>query len=86
VPPRPRAPGGRLRQPDRTAHKLTSSVSEPVPTPSAIDDANARLSTPRTLDELMAGVPVLESWDQLDIPDLTDEEREAFAAALADRE
>lgn len=30
----------------------------------------------------MAGVPVLESWDQLDIPDLTDEEREAFATAL----
>jgi hypothetical protein len=30
----------------------------------------------------MDGVPVLESWDQLDIPDLTDEERKAFAAAL----
>ena len=34
----------------------------------------------------MEGVPVLESWDQLDIPDLTDEERKAFAAALADDE
>jgi hypothetical protein len=30
----------------------------------------------------MAGVPVITSWDQLDIPDLTDEERRAFAAAL----
>jgi len=27
-------------------------------------------------------VPVLGSWDQLDIADLTDEEREAFAKAL----
>ncbi len=34
----------------------------------------------------MEGVPVLESWDQPDIPDLTDEERKAFAAALADDE
>jgi hypothetical protein len=34
----------------------------------------------------MAGVPVLTSWDQLDIPDLTDEERKAFAAALANDE
>ena len=34
----------------------------------------------------MEGVPVLESWDQLDIPDLTDEERKAFAAAFADDE
>jgi hypothetical protein len=49
-----------------------------------IDQADARFRSPRTFDELMAGVPVLTSWDQLDIPDLTDEEREAFAAALAD--
>ncbi|HWE12209.1 MAG TPA: hypothetical protein VG365_01780 [Solirubrobacteraceae bacterium] len=61
-------------------------MSEPAPEPDAIDEANAKFWKPRTLDELMAGVPVLESWDQLDIPDLTDEEREAFAAALADDE
>jgi hypothetical protein len=61
-------------------------MSEPAPKPDAIDEANAKFWKPRTLDELMAGVPVLESWDQLDIPDLTDEEREAFAAALADDE
>jgi hypothetical protein len=36
-----------------------------------------------TLDELMAGVEPIRSMDQLDIPDLTDDEREAFAAALA---
>jgi hypothetical protein len=61
-------------------------MSDPAPKPDAIDEAIARYRTPRTLEELMEGVPVLESWDQLDIPDLTDEERKAFAAALADDE
>lgn len=54
--------------------------------PDAIDQADATFRSPRTLDELMAGVPVLTSWDQLDIPGLTDEEREAFAGALANDE
>jgi hypothetical protein len=58
-------------------------MSEPATKPDAIEEANAQFWKPRTLEELMADVPVLESWDQLDIPDLTDEEREAFAAALA---
>lgn len=57
-------------------------MPDPAQKPNAIDDAIARYGKPRTLEELMAGVPVLESWDQLDIPDLTDEEREAFATAL----
>jgi hypothetical protein len=35
-----------------------------------------------TLDELMAGVEPIRSMEQLDIPDLTDDERQAFAAAL----
>jgi hypothetical protein len=61
-------------------------MSDPAPKPDAIDLANARFWKPSTLEELMAGVPVLTSWDQLDIPDLTDEERKAFAAALADDE
>jgi hypothetical protein len=61
-------------------------MSDPAPKPDAIDEAIARYRLPRTLEELMEGVPVLESWDQLDIPDLTDEERKAFAAALADDE
>jgi hypothetical protein len=57
-------------------------MSDPAQKPDAIDEAIARYWKPRTLEELMAGVPVLESWDQLDIPDLTDEERESFAKAL----
>jgi hypothetical protein len=36
------------------------------------------------LDELTAGKKPFTSWDDLDIPDLTDEEREAFAAVLRD--
>jgi hypothetical protein len=32
----------------------------------------------------MAGVPVLTSWGQFAIPDLTDEEADAFEAALKD--
>ena len=61
-------------------------MSDPAPKPDAIDEAHARFQKPRTLEDLMAGVPVLTSWDQLDIPDLTDEERKAFAAALASDE
>jgi hypothetical protein len=57
-------------------------MSDAAHKPDAIEEAIARHWNPRTLEELMAGVPVLESWDQLDIPDLTDEEREAFATAL----
>jgi hypothetical protein len=57
-------------------------MSDPARRPDAIDEAIARSWKPRSLEELMAGVPVLESWDQLDIADLTDEEREAFATAL----
>jgi hypothetical protein len=36
-----------------------------------------------TLDELMAGVEPIRSMNQLDIPDLTDDQRQAFGAALA---
>ena len=35
---------------------------EPAPKPDAIDEAIARFRTPRTLDELMEGAPVLEPW------------------------
>jgi len=34
----------------------------------------------RTLEELIAGKKPFTSWEDLDIPDLTDEERDAFAA------
>ena len=49
-----------------------------------IDEAIAQFWKPQTLDELMAGKKPFTSWDDLDIPDLTDDERDAFAAALAD--
>ena len=49
----------------------------------ALDRADAQFRKPSpTLDELMAGKKPFTSWDDLDIPDLTDEEREAFAKAL----
>jgi hypothetical protein len=52
--------------------------------PDAIDQEDARFRNPRTLDELMADVPVITSLDDLAIPDLTDEEWEAFQTALKD--
>lgn len=62
-------------------------MPDPAAKPDAIDQADAlfRRRSP-TLDDLMAGVEPIRSWDDLDIPGLTDEEREAFAAALADDE
>ncbi|MBV8988073.1 MAG: hypothetical protein JO372_05880 [Solirubrobacterales bacterium] len=49
----------------------------------ALDRTDAEFRKPSpTLDELMAGKKPFTSWDDLDIPDLTDEEREAFAKAL----
>jgi hypothetical protein len=68
--------GGRLRYED--------AMPDPAPKSDEIDDANARFWKPQTLEELMAGKKPFTSWDDLDIPDLTDEERDAFAAALAD--
>jgi hypothetical protein len=59
-------------------------MRDPAPKPDEIDDAIARAWKLRTLDELMEGVPIISSWDQLAIPDLTDEEAEAFEAALKD--
>lgn len=50
--------------------------------PDAIDQANALFWKQPTLDEVMADVAPITSWDDLDIPDLTDEERETFATAL----
>jgi hypothetical protein len=49
-----------------------------------IDAAAASFRGPElTLDELMAGVEPIRSMEQLDIPELTDDERQAFADALA---
>ena len=76
---------GRLRAGAESGRRL-QATEDRAHKPDEIDRAGARFRRPHTLDELMAVVPVLTSWDQLDIPDLTDEEREAFAAALADDE
>jgi len=59
-------------------------MTDSAPRSDAIHEAIARSWKPGTLEELMAGVPVFESWDQFDISDLTDEEREAFSRALDD--
>jgi hypothetical protein len=59
-------------------------MTDHAPKPDAIGESNARFWKPRTLEELMAGKKPFTSWEDLDIPDLTDEERDAFAAALAD--
>jgi len=57
-------------------------MPDPAAKSDEIDSAIERFWKPQTLEELTAGMPVFESWDQLDIPHLTDEERAAFAAAL----
>jgi hypothetical protein len=60
-------------------------MGEPAKKPDAIDRADADFRKPSpSLDELLTGKKPFRSWDDLDIPDLTDEERDAFAAALAD--
>jgi hypothetical protein len=59
-------------------------MSDPAPKPDAIDEGNAQFWKKQTLEELMAGKKPFTSWDDLDIPNLTDEETDAFGAALAD--
>jgi hypothetical protein len=59
-------------------------MPEPASKPDAIDSAIAQQSRLRTLDEIVAGVEPIQSWDDLAIPGLTDEEWEAFEAALKD--
>ena len=62
------------------------AIGDPAAKPDAIDQAGIQFrKSSRTLEELMAGKKPFTSWDDLDIPDLTDEERDAFAAALADQ-
>ena len=60
----------------------TQEMSEPVPTPDAIEQANALFWNPPTLEELVADLEPLRSDESFDIPDLTDEEWEEFLAAL----
>ena len=74
--------GEPLASPERAYTCL--QMSDPGLKPDTIDEAIAQFWKPQTPDELMAGKKPFTSWDDLDIPDLTDDERDAFAAALAD--
>jgi hypothetical protein len=66
-------------------HFVDEAMGDPAPKSDAIDQADAEFRKPSsTIEELMADVEPITSWDDLDIADLTDEEREAFAAALAE--
>jgi hypothetical protein len=47
-----------------------------------IERANAQFWSPRSLQELMAEVAPLAPEEHFNIPDLSDEEWEAFVAAL----
>ncbi len=60
----------------------TQEMSEPVPTPDAIEQANALFWNPPTLEELVADLEPLRSDESFDIADMTDEEWEEFLAAL----
>lgn len=61
-------------------------MGEPAKKQDELDRADAEFRKPSlSLDELFAGKKPFTSWDDLDIPNLTDEERAAFAAALADQ-
>jgi len=61
-------------------------MPDPAAKPDAIDQADALFRNPPTLEELMEGVEPLTPENDLTIPDLTDEEWEAFVAALNDDE
>jgi hypothetical protein len=71
---------------DRAARTLIREVmmSEPIRKPEHAEIVGMKIGRPPlTLERLMAGKKPITSWDELDIPDLTDEERAAFADALA---
>jgi len=57
-------------------------MSEPAASNDQIERANAQFWTPPSLEELMADVAPLEADEHFDIPDVTDEEWDVFAAAL----
>lgn len=59
-------------------------MPEPAANNDVIERANALFWNPPSLDELMADVPPLDPGEHFDIPDLTDEEWEAFELALAE--
>jgi hypothetical protein len=57
-------------------------MPEPATSNDHIERANSQFWNPPLLEELMANVAPLEPNEHFDIPDLTDEEWDAFVAAL----
>lgn len=55
--------------------------------PDSIEQADAVMRRPSpTIEQLMSGVEPITSWNDLNVPGLSDEEPEAFATALAEDE
>jgi hypothetical protein len=88
---------GCYRLPDRKTAEINHSCAEPAARSAADRGSIIRGDTiavvirsskgswaNRPLDEVLADVRPITSWDDLAIPDLSDEEWEAFAAALKD--
>lgn len=57
-------------------------MSEPAPSNDHIERANAQFWNPPSLEELMADVAPLDPDEHFDLPDVSDEEWNAFVAAL----
>lgn len=57
-------------------------MPEPAANHDLIEQANSLFWNPLPLEHLMADVAPLDAEERFDIPDLTDEEWEAFVAAL----
>jgi hypothetical protein len=57
-------------------------MPEPATSNDHIERANTQFWNTPSLEELMADVAPLEPSEHFDIPDLTDEEWDAFVAAL----
>jgi hypothetical protein len=83
VPRSIRSPGASLRW--RVSPRLCGGghlMPEPAATNDHIERASTQFWNPPSLEELMADVAPLAADEHFDIPDLTDEEWEAFVAAL----
>lgn len=57
-------------------------MSQPAPTPSALDEAAESYWDRRSLDGVLAGVQTWHSDESFEIADLTDYEWEAFVRAI----
>jgi len=59
-----------------------NAKSEPAASHEEIEQASSLFWNPPPLEELMVGVAPLDPNEHFDMPDLTDEEWQAFVAAL----